>query len=525
MKKTIKINLTGMIFHIDEDAYEKLKKYLDAIGRHFSDKAEGEEILRDIESRIAELFQEKLKKQEEVISIALVDEIIGIMGDPEEIIDTGQPSGQERTSYSGFQGTSRRSRRLYRDPENSVIGGVCGGLGAYFNIDPLIFRVLFIVFFFFGGASILLYLILWIVLPRAETAAQKLEMQGEPVNVSNIERKIREEYETAKENVKAAANSEQAKKTKKAAGNFFSELGKILLVLIKVILIIIGTGFILAGIGLIIGLFSGAFVGLHFFPFGNYEFSLGEFLTPFTDPVNITLLILSLTVLFLIPVIAMIYGLVSLIFSIKSHNRGLTIGAVMLWIVALLMTLGILAMETGNFSDSGISESSGTISITSDTLFIATNTQQKETFEDNLEFDFDLDSEWYITKDLDRIYGSVELDIEEAKGHQYLLEIEKYSKGRNMEDAEYNAEKLNYEYTISNNVLVIDPYFFLDKSSKWRFPKVKVTVEVPEGKYIFLEKETKELLEDVYNVDHISDWRMSGKMWKMTDRGLKLVED
>ncbi|MCF8346806.1 MAG: PspC domain-containing protein, partial [Bacteroidales bacterium] len=175
MKKAIKINLSGIVFHIDEDAYEKLKQYLDAISRHFSDKKEGEEILNDIESRIAELFQEKRGK-DEVISMALVNEITEIMGDPEEIVDSQEEAGTGGKHDKSSGTFSRTTRRLYRDPENSVFGGVSGGLGAYFNIDPLIFRILFLVFFFIGGASILVYIILWIVLPKAETAAQKLEM-------------------------------------------------------------------------------------------------------------------------------------------------------------------------------------------------------------------------------------------------------------------------------------------------------------------------------------------------------------
>ena len=161
---------------------------------------------------------------------------------------------------------------------------MCGGLGAYFNIDPIIIRILFVVLFFLGGASILVYIILWIVLPKAQTAAQKLEMRGEPVTVSNIEKKIREEYESAKENVKAAAKSEPVKKTKKAAGDFFSEVGKVLLIFVKVILIIMGTGLVLAGIGIIIGLVFGGFIGMQIFPYPDYNFSLGELLTPVFRP-------------------------------------------------------------------------------------------------------------------------------------------------------------------------------------------------------------------------------------------------
>lgn len=520
MKKAIKINLSGIIFHIDEDAYEKLKKYLDAIGRHFSGKAEGKEILNDIETRIAELFQERIKKEEEVINLELVSEVIGIMGDPEDIIDTDE-SAESGSSTTGST-TTGRSRRLYRDPEESVIAGVCGGLGAYFSVDPLIFRILFIVFFFFGGSSILIYLILWIVLPKAETAAQKLEMRGEAVNVSNIEKKVREEYNNTKENVKKAANSESAKKTRRAASNFFSELGKVLLVFIKVILILIGTGFVIAGIGIIIGLVSTTFIGLQVFPFSNHSFSLGDLLAPFSDPVSITLLIISLTLLFLIPVIAMIYGLIRLIFGIRSKNRGLTIGATLLWIVALLMTISIMAFETNNYSKNGASESESRLSYTSDTLFVKINSLQKREFEEDLAFDFDMGQEWYLTEELDRIYGKIDLDIESSDNNGPVIRINKRSKGKNWEDADENATDLNYSYSIRGNELTLDPYFFIDGGVKWRFPSVEVTLEVPEGTFISLERETREVLDDVYNVEHISDWRMGGKTWMMSPDGLTL---
>ncbi len=523
MKKAIKINLSGIIFHIDEDAYEKLKKYLDDISRHFSNKAESEEILRDIEARIAELFQEKKKKEEEVISTPLVNEVIEIMGDPKDIVDpvddgaTG--AGSSRSSFNG------RSRRLYRDPENSVFGGVCGGLGAYFSVDPLIFRILFLIFFFVGGASVLVYLILWIVLPKAETAAQKLEMHGEPVNVSNIEKKVREEYEATKENVKKAANSETAQKTKKAAGNFFSEVGKILILFVKVILILIGTAFVISGIGILVGLISGTFIGLQVFPFSDFNFSLGDLLTPFSDPVSITMLMIALTLLFLIPVIAMIYGLVKLIFGIKSRNRGLAVGSTLLWFVALIMTVGILAIETGNYSDNGISRTTSQLPVASDTLYVSLNELQKREFEDDLAFDFDLDNQWYLTENLDRIYGMVELDIETSLNRESRVEIEKRSRGKNREDAERNAADITYNYRLRDNNLVLNPYFFIEGGIKWRFPRVEITLEIPEGQYVYLDTETREILDDIYNVDHISDWRMGGKLWQMTDEGLKLVEE
>ncbi len=521
MKKAIKINLSGIIFHIDEDAYEKLKTYLDTISRHFSNKQESKEIIDDIEARIAELFQERITDETQVITLSIVDEVIDIMGNPEDIADTGEEAESQRT----FHETYSRSRRLYRDPENSVIGGVCGGLAAYFNVDPVIFRLLFVIFFFAGGASILVYVILWIVLPRAETAAQKLEMRGEKVNVSNLEKKIREEYDNVKDNVKEgyskAKSSETYKKTERATSDFFDVLGKILLVFIKVILIIIGTGLVIGGIGLLIGLIALPFVGIHVFPFESYSFSLGDVLMPFTDPISVTLLVIAITLLLLIPVAAMLYGLVKLIFNIKTRNRGLTIGALTLWIVSLFCIIGIVAFETANYSDFGRDSFSQELDTSSDTLYISINESQDDYLDD--ESIFDLDDRWFLLEDAEAFYGRITLDIEKTDGEEFLLEIDKESKGRSWDRAAENAANIDYHFRMSGNRLVLDPYFSVELENKWRFPRVETIVRVPEGKVVVLDRQTRDILEGVRNVDRLSDWNMAGKSWKMTEEGLEKI--
>jgi len=521
MKKAIKINLSGIIFHIDEDAYEKLKSYLDTISRHFSNKQESKEIIDDIEARIAELFQEKITEETQVITLSLVNEVIDIMGNPEDIADSGDETEGQRT----FHETYSRSRRLFRDPENSVIGGVCGGLSAYFNVDPVIFRLLFVIFFFAGGASILVYVILWIVLPRAETAAQKLEMRGEKVNVSNIEKKIREEYDTVKDNVKdgysKAKNSDTYRKTERAASDFFDVLGKILLVFVKVILIIIGTSLVIGGIGLLIGLIALPFVGLHVFPFESYSFSLGDVLMPFTDPVSVTLLVIAITLLLLIPVAAMLYGLIKLIFNIKTRNRGLTVGALTLWIVSLLCIVGIVAFESANYSDFGRDSDSQELLINSDTLYISIDESQEDYLDD--ESIINLDDRWFLLEDADAFYGEITLDIEKTEGDLFLLDIEKESKGRSWEKASENAANIDYHFRTRGNTLILDPYFSVALENKWRFPRVETIVRVPEGKVVVLDRQTRDFLEGVRNVDHLSDWNMAGKSWKMTEEGLEKI--
>ena len=523
MKKAIKINLSGIIFHIDDDAYEKLKSYLDTISRHFSNKQESKEIIDDIEARIAELFQERISGESQVITLQIVNEVIDIMGNPEDIADSGEDTEKQGTFHDAYS----RSRRLYRDPENSVIGGVCGGLSAYFNVDPVIFRLLFVIFFFAGGASILVYVILWIVLPRAETAAQKLEMRGEKVNVSNLEKKIREEYDNVKENVKQgyskAKSSVTYRKTERAASDFFDVLGKILLVFVKVILIIIGTGLVIGGIGLLIGLIALPFVGVHVFPFESYNFSLGDVLIPFTDPVSVTLLVISITLLLLIPVAAMLYGLVKLIFNIKTRNRGLAIGALTLWIVSLICIIGIVAFESSHYSNFGRDSFSQELDTGSDTLYIGINERQEDYLDD--ESILDLDNRWFLLEDADAFYGRISLDIERTEGEEFMLEIEKESKGRSWESAGENASNIDYHFSTTGNTLTLDPYFSVDTDHKWRFPRVEAIVRVPDGKVVVLDRETRDILEGVRNVDHLSDWNMAGKTWIMTEDGLERIAD
>jgi phage shock protein PspC (stress-responsive transcriptional regulator) len=193
MKKTISINLNGMLFNIDDDAYDRLEEYMKRIEAHFSGQNESNEIMNDIEARIAELLNERLGGTNKVVSLSDIEEIIKTMGNPDEF-DEAEQKDQKKQHYQYIH----RPRRLYRDPDNRVIGGVCGGMGAYMNVDPVIFRIIFVIIFFGFGVGLLIYLVLWIVIPEAKTTAQKLEMRGDPVNVSNIGSFFREEFENVK---------------------------------------------------------------------------------------------------------------------------------------------------------------------------------------------------------------------------------------------------------------------------------------------------------------------------------------
>jgi len=209
MNKVVNINLGGYPFTMDENAYDDLKGYLDIIHRHFRSSEGYEEITTDIEARLAELFQESLGNRP-IVNQKDVRDAIAVMGTPEEF--GTEPEGSF-SSKEAATGQYRTGRRLYRDPEDSVIGGVCAGIAAYLGIaDPLWVRLVFVLITISGGLGIPAYLILWAILPEAKTAGDRLAMRGEPINVSNIGKIIEEELRHISDKVSALSEELTGKK-------------------------------------------------------------------------------------------------------------------------------------------------------------------------------------------------------------------------------------------------------------------------------------------------------------------------
>lgn len=201
MNKTVTINIAGLVYHIDEDAYNRLDSYLNAVRNSIQQEGK-DEIIADIEARIAELFSEKIDPQTGVIRMQNVDEIINILGKPEDYIIEDEYANQMQTETN-----QKQAKKMYRDGGKRILGGVCSGFGHYFNIDPVWIRLVFVLLLLIYGSGVLLYCILWIIIPKARTVADYLEMKGEPVNISNIEKQFRDgisnSYQTLKNNGKS----------------------------------------------------------------------------------------------------------------------------------------------------------------------------------------------------------------------------------------------------------------------------------------------------------------------------------
>jgi len=212
MNKVFNINLGGYPFTIDEDAYAHLSNYLTSIHNHFRDSEGYEEITGDIEARMAELFQDQLSGRP-IVTSKDIDNAISIMGTPEDFGAAPLDVEEEPVFEDSEKVKYKTGRRLFRNPEDEVVGGVCSGLAAYFGVeDPVWIRIGWIVFTASAGLGIPAYIILWVIVPKAETAGDRLSMRGEKINVSNIGKIVEEEIENFSEKMENFGNEFQSKK-------------------------------------------------------------------------------------------------------------------------------------------------------------------------------------------------------------------------------------------------------------------------------------------------------------------------
>lgn len=226
MKKTINTNIAGVIFNVEEDAFAKLDNYLGSVKNHFASNPDSDEIVADIENRIAEQFLQA-SGPSKIVNIAEVEQLMRIMGEPADF---------EKESESAPKTAVRPVRkRLFRDQENGIVGGVCAGLAAYFGIEPNIIRLLFVIVVLVGGSGILVYLLLWIAVPEAKTPDEKLEMRGEPLSMDHLREKIRSYQDKAAHQSKSLGQTSNRilNKFLKAIGAviraFFAAIGGILM--------------------------------------------------------------------------------------------------------------------------------------------------------------------------------------------------------------------------------------------------------------------------------------------------------
>lgn len=236
MKKVISITIGQVVFEIVDDAYEELSVYLDSIRKHFSKDKDKEEIMEDIETSIAEKFLKRRKKREAAITIADVEGVVKQMGTVKDF--EKEEKGKERAKEE--ERGEENGKKLYRDSDDVIVAGVSSGLAAYLGLETVLVRLIFFVSTFFGGVGVIAYIILWIVVPIAETKTQKFEMSGKRVTLKQIEKSVKEGVERLKK--------KDFKHVEKGLNGFFKAFGKVVLGFLKVIGGIVGLSFVIAGI-------------------------------------------------------------------------------------------------------------------------------------------------------------------------------------------------------------------------------------------------------------------------------------
>jgi phage shock protein PspC (stress-responsive transcriptional regulator) len=524
MNKTVNINLGGFFFHIDEEAYNKLKKYLDAVRISLNDDPKGkDEIINDIEIRISEILFERIKSDRQVVNLNDVDYIIEIMGKPEDY--TVDDSFFDE-SFNDIN-KNRKKKKLYRDPDDKFFGGVCSGIAHYFGIDPVWVRLFWIFLAITFGSGILIYLLLWVLLPAANTTSQKLEMQGEVVNISNIERKIKEELNDVsnkfKEGVEGFSNDLKDVK-------FQSRLKTGLQEIVTLISKVFKSIFKLSGkfIGVVLVFISGVIllsILVSIFSIGSIEF-LGVssdivHYPPFFYDASIPkgVLGIALTLLVGIPFIFLFsLGLKIISSNVKSIPSVAKLSLLGLWLISLMMIIFSAIESNLKYANSATISINKTLNNSkNDIIYVSFRgkediglyrNQQRVIIDDEIEKLLETD---------------VKIKIESTNSDKPKLIVYKKAKGLTVKKAKEKAEDIEYNFTFNDDKLILDSYFITDIKNKLNNNEVEIVLFLPLNKIVKLDYSVKNFIRKSNFEDDNFSFKTNNLVFKMTNDGLRCV--
>ena len=581
MKKNISINISGIIFHIEEDGYENLRKYLDSINKYFASFEDSSEILADIESRVAEIFLSKLNEGKQVITAEDVTALIATMGsvsdfkaaEDQEFSQTppssaaGSSSSQTGSSYTDAStGKNEKTfsaprqlmrdekrkilggvcsgmaiyfnidpiwirllfaltafaygitilvyivmwivvpgsteldepdtvKKMFRDPEHKVIGGVSGGIAAYFGIDLVLVRLLFVIFTIFFGVGFIIYIVLWIALPEAKSLTDRMEMQGEPVTLSNIESNI-------KKNLNVDPNKEESTATKilllpfRVIGILFTVLAKVLVPILEILRVAIGIMVILIGLALLFTavVTSGVFVGLfsaHAFswPWIHYDeisMPLQTFANSFSG-----WLILAAFIAAVIPTIFLMILGASII--ARRYVINTTVGWSMF--VLFFVSVAILSVSVPkivySFKEIGVYKVEETYNLNGKTAVFHVN-------------EVGMDD-----------YDAVSLTLKGYNGTGFKLVQTFESHGPSKQQAIENAKMVVYNVEVKDSVLAFDSNIRFKKDAIFRAQRLNMALYIPYNYPFVLDEASSRFITQYIDYDDLE-----GNTWIMTEKGI-----
>ncbi len=607
MKKIININLSGRVIPIEDSAYEKLQAYIESLRRYFANEESRDEIINDIESRIAELLHEKIRKGATAITDEDVNEVIASMGTVEDFEAEEKENASSATTASASQESNQQNYsyaekkprgRLYRDSNDKFIGGVCSGLASYLNVDPAVVRLLFAIIGFgtgigflayiilwivlppkdldgysgkrlyrnpddrvlggvagglaayfdkkasnirlifaapillnvlisilsgfrwdndfdlalnigFGsltGTFVLTYIIMWIVLPEANTDYEKMEMRGEKVDVNRIRQNVKEGMGNMKdrmkgwgEEVKESAQN-MSNKAKEFAGTrgkaFASEvkdtvrrggggLGHAISVLFKVFFLFIAG---VIALSLFVSLIALLFGGIAWWPINNFLWT-SKWQQIFAWGTVIFFLV--------VPLIGFVTWLVRRIIKAKSRNNylGWTFGG--LWAIGwVAMTLFVSSMVK-DFREYEHVDTPITVTQPANGKMIVAVSQPELEYSGGFGWMNDDRDGWDLSSDTLKI-AAVKFNVKASTDDQYRVFVKRYSFGRTNKDATVRAEKIQFTAVSRDSVLDIANGYAIGKESKFRGQNVEIEIQVPAGKKLRFDKSVTDKLNSIH---------------------------
>jgi phage shock protein PspC (stress-responsive transcriptional regulator) len=511
MNKTVNINLASTFFHIDESAYAKLKSYLKTLENGFKNTVGKEEILKDIEARIAELFQEIKTNSDYVISEADVDKIISVLGQPEDFIT------EEEEDFIQTEEPIRK--KLFRDPDDNYIAGVASGLGHYFGIDASWIRLIWLFLVVFsGGTFITIYILFWILVPEAKTTVDKLKMKGKPVNISTIEKKIKEEFDEVSSKIKDIDYEKASNSLKKKSRNFFHFLEETLRAIPKVILKIFGILFLIISISTIITILTTGIVLLFF----------GTVLWPFDflgfDLIPNVLGALSVFLFILIPFL--------FLFSLGVHllrGNSSTFGSVGriillgLWIAAIATFVTLGANEIRSHRVTATKKENHPLPLKlNDTLKVQIFPIQENTTVWEFEKSNPLNNLFTRIREDRR---QVSLSVKRSRESQSTLQIKASAKGSNEKRAQKKVQQVNYHWELEGNKLYLDQFISNKELSSLVHKDIALTLHLAEGQILNLDRNLNTLMQyPVKNDQGFHSRKTAGYLWKMGVEKLECLD-
>lgn len=509
MNKATNIHLAQTLFSIDEIAYNRLKKYLDQLERLFKNTEGAKDILEDIEARIAELFTDLKKDERYVISVEDVEKVIDTLGTPEDL--AGEDAEQDSPSPS-------QPKKLFRDPDDRFIGGVAGGLSHYVGLDSVWIRLILLILFFSSvGGVVLVYILLWILVPEAKTTAEKLTMKGEPVNVSNIKKKIKEELDQVSEKVKDVDYENMGSQLKKKSKDFSDFLLSVAKGIVKILTLLIGVFMLFIAGMVLLGLFISAIIGSVFSAMIPHE------LIQFGLSLNLPLFVLGFFALLIVGipfVFLFMLGLQLLAQNKSIMSRMTKLILLGLWVLALITLLVFGIVETKSFAISAKQNSVEMLDQqTADTLKVYLNNDHKQTETVTVFNHFTLiedeDENQY------RLDRNVRININQNNTNTIELSVEKNAKGWQQKQAIQNAKAIEYKYDYFDHQLILDGFWLSPIENKAHPENVRLNLLIPQGQYIYLDQDLgKYMSSQIENDQDFYRKRVAGHLWKMENNTL-----